>query len=80
MALQERGDLPGATSLLRDVIFGTFEHAARGQAAAGCPIAVRQTGTAILDLLLRSANPAVDTSTRLNLVETKLDRILKRLD
>ncbi|MGL4284895.1 MAG: TetR/AcrR family transcriptional regulator [Phreatobacter sp.] len=79
--LKIEGELPSnvPTTLLRDLLFGTLEHTARGQQYAGKPISTAAVGQQILALLLRSQR-ATDTSVgeRLDAIEGKLDRAIKR--
>jgi AcrR family transcriptional regulator len=93
--LQQHGELPDAPpALLRDMLFGAFEHTARGQSAAGRPIRVRETGRTLVDLLLHSTvpfapvgpfvpgeppRPSGPAEDQMRAIETKLDRILDRL-
>ncbi len=62
--------------VIRDMIFGTLEHTARGQANTGKPIRVRDAGQKILDVLLRT--PQAERG-RLDVIESKVDEILRRL-
>lgn len=70
-------DVP--SSLLRDMIFGTLEHTARGQRSAGKPIRTRGVAQQLIDLLLAGATPPAAPDDRLAVIEAKLDEVLARV-
>lgn len=76
--LQAQGQLPADIPpvVIRDIIFGTLEHTARGQSNTGRPLRVRRPGQQMLDILLRE--PADDRE-RVGPIEAKLGEILRRL-
>ncbi|GAB2443686.1 TetR/AcrR family transcriptional regulator [Nocardia tengchongensis] len=76
--LKEVGSLAAdtPTPLVRDILFGTLEHTARGEVVAGKEIRVRTVAQQTVDLLVRPDVPAPDD--RLARIEEKLDRILDR--
>ncbi|MFD4459270.1 TetR/AcrR family transcriptional regulator [Nocardia sp. NPDC058480] len=78
--LQAEARLPATTpaTLLRDMVFGTLEHTARGQIAAGKPLQVRRTGQQTVDLLLTPHETTLDDD-RLTAMDAKLDRLLSRV-
>lgn len=78
--LKATGRISAATpsSLLRDIIFGTLEHAARGQVAKGEPVDVHHVGRQVIDLVLRPGTGAADD--RLTNIETKLDQALAHVN
>ena len=65
------------SSFLRDVLFGTLEHAARGQAAKRGAIDVHDAGRQTVDLVLGAAGEA--TGDRLSEIEAKLDDVLTQV-
>ncbi len=73
-------DLP--TPLVRDMIFGTLEHSARGQRYAGRPVHTADVGRQIVDLVIGAWIPPVDrlVQERLTGIETKIDVLLARSD
>lgn len=73
--LRAEGLLPEdlAPVLIRDIIFGTLEHTARGQSNTGKSIRVRGAGQKVLDTLLRTPP---DPRGKLDVIESKLDDIL----
>jgi AcrR family transcriptional regulator len=76
--LQAQGVLPSDIPpvVIRDIIFGTLEHTARGQSNTGRPLRVRGAGQQILDiLLLESAHDGECVGD----IDAKLDEILRRL-
>ena len=78
--LKIEGELPSdiPTTLLRDLLFGTLEHTARGQQYAGKPISTEAVGRQVLSLLFRSRQ-AADTNVeeRLDAIEDKLERVIR---
>jgi AcrR family transcriptional regulator len=70
-------DIP--SSLLRDIVFGTLEHTARGQQTAGKPIRTRMVAQQIIDLLLAGATSPATTDDRLSVIEAKIDEVLVRV-
>ncbi len=74
--LRQAGDLSTdlSANLVRDMIFGTLEHTARGQRYAGRSVDTIETGRQILDLLLGSGG---GTGGRLAAIEAKIDILLE---
>jgi AcrR family transcriptional regulator len=69
-----RKEIPAV--LVRDIISGTLEHTARGQSNTGKRIRVRGAGQQMIDMLL---SPPRNDSGKLDLIESKIDDILRRL-
>ncbi len=80
--LRAEGALPREVppTLIRDIIFGTLEHTARGQDITGHPLATRDAGQEMLDLLLRAPTEPGPSVGRLDTIEEKIDRVLAALD
>ena len=79
--LQATGQLPAdaPASLLRDVIFGTLEHAARGASVRGEPLHLADEAGRLLDLLVGTP-PALPGADRIAALERKVDRVLDHLE
>lgn len=73
--MKEAGEMDPAlpTALVRDLIFGTLEHSARGQRYAGRPVHTADVGRQIVDLVIGASRPVDD---RLARIEAKVDRLL----
>ncbi|KAA0020096.1 TetR/AcrR family transcriptional regulator [Antrihabitans cavernicola] len=70
-------EMPSA--LIRDVIFGSLEHTARGRIAAGKPVRTRAVAAQVIDLLLAGAAPPAERDDRFAAIEAKLDEVLAKV-
>ncbi|MGB3302461.1 TetR/AcrR family transcriptional regulator [Gordonia sp. (in: high G+C Gram-positive bacteria)] len=65
------------TALVRDMIFGTLEHSARGQMYAGRTVHTAGVGRQIVDLVIGTGKAS---DNRLATIESKIDRLLELQD